>query len=154
MVQVITADLVDLAIEGNKRDEVIQTLAQRINEAGRLHDYEGYYSSVIEREALTSTGIGFGIAIPHGKSPHVKETTVAFGRLNNDVEWQSLDGGLVNIVFLLAVPEACQGDQHLRIIAGLSRKLIHDDFREKLHTANCENDIVDLISESLAAVVA
>lgn len=153
MVQVITTELVDLAVEGVSRDAVIQQLAERIEQESRLESLDGYMDSVMEREALTSTGIGFGIAIPHGKSIHVRETTVAFGRLKKSVDWNSLDDQPVTIVFLLAVPEECKGDQHLRIIAGLSRKLIHDDFREKLVTASDKEEIVTLISESLEAVV-
>lgn len=153
MTQVINTELVDLTVEGLSRDAVIQQLAERIEQDNRLESLDGYIDSVMERETLTSTGIGFGIAIPHGKSSHVKETTVAFGRLKSSVDWNSLDDQPVSIVFLLAVPEECKGDQHLRIIAGLSRKLIHDDFREKLATAVEEEEIVALISESLEAVV-
>lgn len=153
MVQVINTALVDLTVEGLSRDAVIQQLAKKIEQENRLKDFFGYMDSVMEREELTSTGIGFGIAIPHGKSVHVKETTVAFGRLKTSVEWNSLDEQPVSIVFLLAVPEECKGDQHLRIIAGLSRKLIHDEFREKLITASDKEEIVALINESLEAVV-
>lgn len=152
--EIITEKLVDLGIEASTKSEAIQVLANKINEADRLYDHEGYYQSVIDRENLTTTGIGFGIAIPHGKSPHVKETTVAFGRLNDKIDWKSLDGEAVHLVFLLAVPEACQGDQHLKIIAALSRKLIHPEFRETLEQAQTNEEIVALLNESLAAVVA
>ncbi|MBO0454578.1 MULTISPECIES: PTS sugar transporter subunit IIA [Enterococcus] len=152
--QVINEELVDLSIDADSKMNAITLLADRINQAGRLHDHAGYVESVIEREDLTTTGIGFGIAIPHGKSPYVKETTVAFGRLNNKIDWQSLDGEKVGLVFLLAVPEECQGDQHLKIIAGLSRKLIHQEFRSILEQASSDQEIVDLLNDSLAGVVA
>lgn len=152
--QVINEELVDLAIDADSKMGAINILADRINQAGRLHNHAGYVASVVERENLTTTGIGFGIAIPHGKSPHVKETTVAFGRLNNKIDWQSLDGENVGLVFLLAVPEACQGDQHLKIIAGLSRKLVHQEFRDTLEQAASDREIVDLLNDSLAGVVA
>lgn len=152
--QVINEELVDLAIDADSKMTAINVLADRINQAGRLYDHAGYVESVVERENLTTTGIGFGIAIPHGKSPHVKETTVAFGRLNNKVDWQSLDGENVGLVFLLAVPEECQGDQHLRIIAGLSRKLVHQEFRDTLQQASSDQEIVNLLNDSLAGVVA
>lgn len=152
--QVINEKLVDLAIEADSKMTAINVLAERINQEGRLHDYAGYVESVIERENLTTTGIGFGIAIPHGKSPYVKETTVAFGRLTDKVDWQSLDGENVGLVFLLAVPEECQGDQHLKIIAGLSRKLVHQEFRDTLQHAASDQEIVNLLNDSLAGVVA
>lgn len=152
--QIINEKLVDLAIEADSKMTAINVLAERINQEGRLHDYVGYVESVIERENLTTTGIGFGIAIPHGKSPYVKETTVAFGRLTDKVDWQSLDGENVGLVFLLAVPEECQGDQHLKIIAGLSRKLVHQEFRDTLQHAASDQEIINLLNDSLAGVVA
>ena len=152
--QVINEKLIDLALEADSKMTAINVLAERINQEGRLHDYAGYVESVIERENLTTTGIGFGIAIPHGKSRYVKETTVAFGRLTDKVDWQSLDGENVGLVFLLAVPEECQGDQHLKIIAGLSRKLVHQEFRDTLQQAASDQEIVNLLNDSLAGVVA
>ena len=151
--QVINEELVDLAVDADSKMSAISILADRINQAGRLHNHAGYIESVVERENLTITGIGFGIAIPHGKSPHVKETTVAFGRLNNKIDWQSLDGESVGLVFLLAVPEECQGDQHLKIIAGLSRKLVHQEFRDTLKQASSDREIVELLNDSLAGVL-
>lgn len=152
--EIISEELIDLAIDADSKMTAINVLADRINQAGRLHDHAGYIESVVERENLTTTGIGFGIAIPHGKSAHVKETTVAFGRLKNKVDWQSLDGENVGLVFLLAVPEECQGDQHLRIIAGLSRKLVHQEFRDTLQQASSDQEIVNLLNDSLVGVVA
>lgn len=151
--QVINEELVDLSINADSKMNAINILADRINQTGRLYDYLGYVESVVERETLTTTGIGFGIAIPHGKSSYVKETTIAFGRLNNKIDWQSLDGENVGLVFLLAVPEECQGDQHLKIIAGLSRKLIHQEFRDTLEQASSNQEIVDLLNNSLAGVI-
>ncbi|MBL1229803.1 PTS sugar transporter subunit IIA [Enterococcus sp. BWB1-3] len=152
MAEVINTELVDLSVEGLSRNEIIRHLANKIDLDDRINNFEGYFDSVIEREELTSTGIGFGIAIPHGKCSHVKATTVAFGRLKNEVDWNSLDGKNVTIVFLLAVPEECKGDQHLRMIAGLSRKLIHDEFRNKLETAEDKQEIVELINDSLTSI--
>jgi PTS system fructose-specific IIA component/PTS system nitrogen regulatory IIA component len=154
MTKVITENLIDLNIEAEDKLGAIRVLSNRIEAAGRLYDGDGYLKSVIEREELTTTGIGFGIASPHGKCPHVKETTVAFGRLTNYLDWQSLDGQEVGLVFLLAVPEECKGDQHLKIIASLSRKLIHQDFRETLQNAKTKEEIVNLLNGTLAAVVA
>ena len=133
--QVINEELVDLAIDADSKMSAINILADRINQAGRLHNHAGYVESVVERENL-------------------KHTTVAFGRLNNKINWQSLDGENVGLVFLLAVPEACQGDQHLKIIAGLSRKLVHQEFRDTLEQAASDREIVDLLNDSLAGVVA
>ena len=73
--------------------------------------------------------------------------------MNNKIDWQSLDGESVGLVFLLAVPEECQGDQHLKIIAGLSRKLVHQEFRDTLKQASSDREIVELLNDSLAGVL-
>lgn len=154
MTNVISEKLIDLNVDGNTPNEVIKNMAMLIDATGRISDFEGYCQSVFEREELTSTGIGFGIAIPHGKCEHVKECTVAFGRLKEPIDWQSFDNNAVEMVFLLAVPEQCAGDEHLKIIASLSRKLIHEDFRELLRTTKNEEKIIKEITESLASIIA
>ncbi|MGX6979618.1 PTS sugar transporter subunit IIA [Vagococcus elongatus] len=151
--EVITRELVDLNLEATSVKEVVLSLGERIESIGRLSNFDGYIDSVMEREELTSTGIGFGIAIPHGKSEHVTSCTVAFARLTSPIEWESLDEQPVKIVFLLAVPEACKGDEHLKIIAALSRKLIHEDFRQQLETLEDEQELVEMINETLANAI-
>lgn len=151
--EIITRELVDLNLEASSIKEIVTNLGERIDRAGRLSNFDGYIDSVMEREELTSTAIGFGIAIPHGKSEHVTSCTVAFARLASPIEWESLDGKPVKIVFLLAVPEACKGDEHLRIIAALSRKLIHEDFRQQLETLEDEQALVEMITETLADTI-
>lgn len=145
----ITTKLVNLELIGNSKSDVILELATLIDAEGRVNNFEQYLQSILEREALTTTGIGFGIAIPHGKTDAVTQTTVAFGRTKVPVDWESLDGTPAQIIFLLAVPEASKGDEHLRIIASLSRKLIHEEFREKLKSSTSEAEIVALISDVL-----
>ncbi|GHU39264.1 PTS fructose transporter subunit IIA [Bacilli bacterium] len=145
----ITTNLVNLDLIGDSKEAIILELAQLIDAEGRVAHFDQYLQSVLDREALTTTGIGFGIAIPHGKTEAVTKTTVAFGRTKTPIDWESLDGTPAQIVFLLAVPESCKGDEHLRIIASLSRQLIHEDFRKKLENSKDEAEIVALISDVL-----
>ncbi|GAB2022805.1 fructose PTS transporter subunit IIA [Pseudolactococcus yaeyamensis] len=145
----ITTNLINLDLIGNSKEAIILELAKLIDAEGRLSHFDQYLQSVLDREALTTTGIGFGIAIPHGKTKAVTKTTVAFGRTRKAIDWESLDGTPAQIIFLLAVPEASKGDEHLRIIASLSRKLIHEDFRKKLEDSKDEAEIVALISDVL-----
>lgn len=149
MNKVITEELINLDMKSMNKEDAIKELAKKVFQSGRIDNYDQYIESVFERESMTSTGIGFQIAIPHGKCKTVKSTTVAFGRLNDDIEWQSLDGLGARFIFLLAIPETCHGDEHLRIIAHLSRKLIHEDFREKLAVATKPQEIVQLLEGDL-----
>lgn len=148
MSSLINEKLVNLNIKENNPSEVIRELGELIHSDNRLNDFDGYYQAVLDREAEVSTAIGFGIAIPHGKTEFVKDTSIAFGRSETGIEWKGFDSDPVNIVILLAVPEEAKGDQHLQIIASISRKLIHEEFRNTLMVAD-EKEIVKLISESI-----
>ena len=88
--------------------------------------------------------MGFGIAIPHGKSRTVKEPFVAFARLKDSVLWNEKEKNLVNLVFLIGVTEENQDVTHLRIISQLAGKLTDDEFIEKLQTLQETDEILHL----------
>lgn len=147
MKEIINKNLIKLNVKNLEKTEIIKELAALINNENRLNNFEGYLESVLEREESITTGIGFGIAIPHGKCKSVDVPTVAFGRVETGVEWKSLDEEPVHIIFLLAVPEEAESNQHLKILAALSRKLLDDSFREGLLNINDEEELLDLLSK-------
>ncbi|MCH4170384.1 MAG: PTS sugar transporter subunit IIA [Lactobacillus sp.] len=147
--EIVTKDIINLDLKTQDKNDAIRQLGQLLNNAGRLNDLEGYVQNVIERETLTTTGIGFGIAIPHGKTDAVKDISVAVARLHDPIDWASLDGGKVDLIFQLAVPESSKGDEHLRLLSALSRNLIHEDFRNTIRTSQTAQEVIDLISQSL-----
>jgi PTS system, fructose subfamily, IIA component len=147
MKDLLNKNLIKLNLNSSTRDEAIIELAKLIESEGRLLDYDEYVEEVFNRESQSTTGIGLGIAIPHGKSPAVKTPTVAFGRYIKGIEWNSLDEEPVKIIFLLAVPsdgDSC--NEHLRILAAISRKLLHEDFNNALNSIENEEELVDLIN--------
>ncbi|WP_010632424.1 PTS sugar transporter subunit IIA [Sporolactobacillus vineae] len=146
---VISEKLINLDIVAHSKQEAVNKLGSLLRDSGRLNDFDAYINNVIEREKLATTGIGFGIAIPHGKTDAVNVVSVAIGRLVEPLEWNSLDGEKVQMIFLLAVPEKSKGDEHLRILSELSRKLIHKDFRERLFQAENSSEVISLIGETL-----
>lgn len=119
----------DLNVETTEKFEIIKHLASLMEE--RLVDVNKYVEDVKDREAMSTTGIGDGIAIPHAKSAWVKKTTVVVGKSQKGIEWESLDDELVNMVFLIAVPEG-KGNEHLKILQVLAVSLMDDDFKEEL----------------------
>jgi PTS system fructose-specific IIA component len=173
MALLINENLIHLDIELNTKEEVIKALTQIVLKENRLSSYESctalleertpicnetkdycyetFLKNVLDREELSTTGIGFGIAIPHGKCCAVAEPTVVFARLKKSIDWQSLDGEPVEAVFLLAVPNSSASNEHLRILAALARKLMHDDFKEMLFTAQDKNELGRFLSEALIA---
>lgn len=153
MEKIIDYNLIELNLESNNRIEVIEYMADLINKNGRLSEKEKYIKEVLAREELSSTGVGFGVGIPHGKSDAVKIPTVAFGRSKEGIEWNSLDGELVHMVFLLAVPEEAASNQHLKILAALSRKLMSDEFRKLLLDTEDKEAVMNVLQEILAKIV-
>ncbi|HEY9372451.1 PTS sugar transporter subunit IIA, partial [Streptomyces sp.] len=87
------------------------------------------------------------IAIPHAKTDAVTAPVVGFARSAEGVEWGSLDGTKARLVFMISVPEAAAGDEHLRILALLSRKLMDPGFRERLIAATDEGAVLEVLSE-------
>lgn len=145
--ELINETLIDFELNALTKEAAIKQLSKKINNAGRLNNLSEFYNSVIEREKLTSTGIGFGIAIPHGKSESVNEPTVAIGISKGGIDWESIDGKPVEIVILIAVPESSAGDLHLKILANLSRALMHEEFRSELINCNDKTKIIDMFND-------
>lgn len=143
---IVNKNLIKLNINNSNKEEIIKILANLINAENRLNNYDEYLEEVLNRERLASTGIGYGIAIPHGKCRAVEVPTVAVGRASQGIPWDSLDDNPVQVVFLLAVPEEAASDQHLRILAALSRKLVHEQFRNELFNSVDEEELLQLLS--------
>lgn len=143
----IEKNLIVLDMEAATKEEVIRQLGQKAVEAGRVNDLDGYVNAVLAREAEYSTGVGFGLAIPHGKTDAVSEPLLMFAKVK-PMNWESLDGTDVTMVFMIGVPESEAGSMHLKILAGLSRKLMKKDFREALATVDSEDGLIDLLKDS------
>jgi fructose-specific phosphotransferase system IIA component len=145
LTDLITPELIQLELQGSTKHEIMNEMVDMLEGAGALSDPQAFKLALYERENQGSTGIGFGIAIPHGKSDAVKVPRVAFGVKRSGVDWDSLDGEDAYLVFMIAVPESSAGNEHLKILQMLSRKLIDDDFRESLLRASSKKEILELL---------
>lgn len=134
----------DLDLETNEKIETIGYLAQLAKD--RLIDVNKYIEDVKKREAISTTGIGDGVAIPHAKSKWVKVPTVIVGKSKRGIEWESLDDEKVNMVFLIAVPDG-EGNEHLKILQILAVSLMDDEFREEIENATDKSVIEKLLLE-------
>lgn len=126
---------------------VIDDLIQRLVKDKAITNAEEFKQAIYARESESTTGIGMGIAIPHGKSASVVKPTLAFARSQAGIDWHSLDGEAAKLIFMIAVPENSRGDMHLKILQRLSRKLMDDDFRQALLEASDKKAINQLLSE-------
>lgn len=140
-------DRILLNCQATSRDTVITTLAAHAQSIGLVDDIHAYQASVFHREGEFSTGVGYGIAIPHGKSEGVNEAFVIFAKVNN-VEWNAFDGQPVDLVFQIGVPASDAGETHLRLLATLSRKLMNDEFRNAIRKASTPEVLMDLFAEN------
>lgn len=130
----------------NSKEEVIEKLANLLFNNNYVSNLEIFINDVNDREQQMTTGIGNNLAIPHGKSSAVEESTVAVARLHQPVEWDSLDGKPVSMVFLLAIKDQDKGEAHLRLLADLSGKLMDDDFVESIKQADSVDTLYDVLS--------
>ena len=130
---------------GNKRD-VLAELAGVFAQGRIKVDSEAMLHVLLERERLGSTGIGDGIAIPHGKLPGLEEMVVSFGRSREGIAFEAMDGKPVHLFFLLMAPENSAG-QHLKALAKISRMLKDANFRKNLLEAKMHEDLFRIIAE-------
>ncbi|KGP71265.1 PTS sugar transporter subunit IIA [Pontibacillus yanchengensis] len=136
-----------LDIETTSKTQCIERLAQHMVDSGDVVDIDQYVRDVLKREEEGSTGIGFAVAIPHGKSAGVQAPSLAYARLSAPIDWQSIDGEPVKHAFLIAVPLEQSGNEHLRILSNLSRKLIHEEFRAQLNQVKNAEELVELLEQ-------
>lgn len=143
----INKNLIVLNLEAKSKEDSISKLARMAERIGKVTSSGEYIQSVFEREQTCTTGIGNGIAIPHGKSKSVKEAMIAFAKCKDGLEWDSLDGKPVNVIFLLGVPEQNVDNMHLKILSQLSRKLMNEDFVALLKNAESEDEVFAALSD-------
>jgi PTS system nitrogen regulatory IIA component len=129
----------------NKKD-VLAELSAIFLQGDMKVDRDAVVNVLLEREKLGSTGIGDGIAIPHGKHGDIDDLIVSFGKSKAGVDFNAMDGKPVHLFFLLMAPESTTG-QHLKILAKISRMLKDSKFRENLIEAKSKDDLYRLIAE-------
>jgi len=129
----------------NKEDALLE-MVDTIIRGGLNLDKSSILEILKQRESLGSTGIGEGVAIPHGKISTLNDIVIAFGRSVNGISYDSLDGKPVHLLFLLLAPENSAG-QHLKILAKISKMLKEPDFRKKLLKTRSQNDLYKIIIE-------
>ena len=128
----IDAETIVLDSSAATKAEAIKEGIGALYVAGRVRDVRGLEKAVWAREKTYPTGLGHGFAIPHAKSGLVEAASVMVLRTRTPIDWGSMDGEPVSTMLLLAVPEAEGAEGHLRLLAKLSRRLMHEEFRARL----------------------
>ncbi|MEV7197803.1 fructose-specific PTS transporter subunit EIIC [Streptomyces sp. NPDC093510] len=143
----LTRQTVKVRLDAGDKDAAIREMAALLASTGKVNDVEELVRTALRREEQGTTGLGEEIAIPHAKTDAVDSPVVGFARSSEGIEWGSLDGTKAKLIFMISVPEAAAGDEHLRILALLSRKLMAPDFRERLEAAPDDAAVLDVLRE-------
>ena len=140
-------DVMLLDLQATEKTAVIEEMIKRLVDHGYVTDFEAFKEGILAREALTSTGLGDGIAMPHSKNSAVKEATVLFAKSNKGVDYESLDGQPTDLFFMIAAPEGAN-DTHLAALAELSQYLMKDGFADKLRQVTSPDQVIELFDQA------
>ncbi|KMT57922.1 fructose-like phosphotransferase system subunit EIIA [Listeria fleischmannii 1991] len=143
MMTIMVENGINLQLEGNTKEEILSNIAEVAYQTGKVSNTKLFFEDLCKREQESTTGFGGGIAIPHAKSDAVKEVGVLFFRSKEQIEWQAMDGEPVFCFICLMVPSN-GGEEHLKLLSKLSRKMIDPDFVSVLKTSG-ETEILSLI---------
>lgn len=153
IVDLLKTDTIITNLSATSKEEVLDELVQKLDQAGRLNDKALMKEAIWQRESLGSTGIGEGIAIPHAKTAAVKTSSIAFGLSKNGVEFNSLDGQKAHLFFMIAATENAN-QAHLETLALLSQMLMDDNLRDQLRKVENSEQVLAILSKAEQALLA
>ena len=147
---ILNADIIDLKVEGNTKDEVLHYMANVLYKNGYINDTDVFVKDIYEREAEGPTGMGAGISIPHGKSNSVLRNGIMIGKTVNPIRWESSmsDDGFqdTHLIFLFCVSADKEfARNHMMLLSELAGKLGNDVRVTKLSQAQTKEEIKNLI---------
>lgn len=148
LTELLSPDKVKIPLEATEKRAVIEELSALVAQVGGVPDGVGTIrDAVLEREAVLSTGIGGGVAIPHGKTSTVRELVLVAGRTREPVDFEALDSQPIRLVMMLVGPESAAG-LHIKVLSRISRLLRHDALRERLLEAPSSEEFLDVIRDA------
>ena len=148
--ELLKRESIGLDVAVDSKEEAIDKLVSLMDAGGRLNDKAGYKEGILAREALGSTAIGEGIAIPHAKVEAVKEPGLAAMVVRDGVDYEAFDGSLAHLLFMIAAP-AGGADVHLEALSRLSTLLMNPGFKENLIAAKDKDEFLKIIDEAEVA---
>lgn len=133
-------------LKAKNKAEILDKLVSTLESKVSGDQLEKIYEAVIERENIMSTGVGKGLAIPHGKTSGIDQTYAAFAILNDPVDYEAIDNEPVSMVFLLVGPQS-SNSLHIKLLSRISRLMNNSEFREKLRNCETSEDIIKQFQE-------
>jgi fructose-specific phosphotransferase system IIA component len=139
----LSPECISLELREKRKKRVIAELTDLLQSAGKVENGKALARKILEREAMASTGIGHGIAIPHCLTNLVDDTVMAFGRGTTGIPFDSADNKPAQLIFLLAGPQMATSE-HLKLLSKLSRLLTEQQFRTQLFEAPTAEEVIEL----------
>lgn len=149
ILEYLVPERIKVNLEGKTKEEIIKEMAQLFvkSEVLKPEDLEEFVKEINEREKLTPTGMQDGIAIPHARTPLVKELSLALGISREGVDFESMDGEPSKLIFMIAAPEETK-KEHLDLLAEISKLSYEEELVEELKTASTIEEITNKLKKS------
>ena len=144
LTEILKPQNIKVPLEAKVKTDAIGELVQLLADNGELTDPKKVLEAVLDREATRTTGIGNGLAIPHGKTPGTNSLVMAIGKTSAPIDFQAIDGRPVWLIWLLGSPPDKTG-QHIHALARISRLMTIDKFRTAVASATTAQELYDLI---------
>lgn len=146
LLDILTPECIKVPLESTDKRAVIDELVDLLAQLGKVHDPASLKEAVWAREQIRTTGIGQGLAIPHGKCEGLPSLAMAIGKPASPIDFEAIDGQPVRLVVLLASPPDRTSD-HIQALSRVSRLITIDDFRDRIYAAQSAQEIYDLLKD-------
>ncbi|MDZ7271360.1 MAG: PTS sugar transporter subunit IIA [candidate division KSB1 bacterium] len=144
--EILSKETIRIPLVSTEKDKLIEEMVDALYAAGKIEDRDKVLKAVLDRERVMSTGVGDGVAIPHGKADGVKNLVASFGVTKDEVEFGSIDDKPVRLVFLLVGPYDQTGP-HLKALSHISRLMHRPEFRARLIKAKTPEEVLAAIEK-------
>ena len=149
LIDILSNDTIIVQLKNKEKNAVIEELVDRLKETDKISNRDNVLQAILDREAVMSTGVGDGVAIPHGKCDSAKVLVAALGITDTPLDFESIDNKPVNLVWLLVGPPGKTGP-HLKALSRISRLMHNGQFRENVIAANTPDNVLECIREEEA----
>jgi fructose-specific phosphotransferase system IIA component len=146
LTEILKPQNIKVPLVARNKVEAITELVQVLAASGSVTDAKKVLDAVLERESTRTTGIGNGLAIPHGKTTGASELVMAIGKPSQPIDFQSIDGRPVTIIWMLSSPPDKTGP-HIHALARISKLMTIDRFRQALNAAKTAEECYDIIDK-------
>jgi fructose-specific phosphotransferase system IIA component len=149
--EILKPQNIKIGLEASAKTQAIGELVNLLEANGDVTDAKKVMDAVLDREATRTTGIGNGLAIPHGKSPGTPKLAMAIGKPAKPIDFQSIDGRPVTIIWLLTSPPD-QSGVHIKALAAISRLMTSDRFRFAMNNAKTAEEMLEIVQKQEAGL--